>query len=185
MKELTNRIEECLARLKELPAQIRAEREKMDGKAAIEGLKTRLKGLWLEYIADATLAVTTGGDKPFKMYPNSEARENYALKESINDPEYGQLSEEIKRFESQRNTASMNHEALVKEHSGLISIVDVLGTMLSLDITQIQIEDKAYTRILDMEINKLTSRAEIEAAKNVGEFENKMDKEQEASNEEG
>ncbi len=136
MKELTNRIEECLARLKELPALIRAEREKMNGKAAIEDLKVRLKIIHLDWLAEADTQIDSESKK--KVYPNEKTREKYALGREVNDPEYQQISEEAKRFDHLRNTASMNHEALTKEFSGCISTVDVLREMLVLSTYQIQ-----------------------------------------------
>lgn len=179
MKELQERIEARIARLGELPDLIRKEREKINGKAAIEELKTRLKGLWLDYWADAETKTKIGADdkkggvKAVKTYPNEKARERYALERSQADDEYGQISEEIKRFEHQRNTASMNHEALVKEHSGLISTLDVLREMLVIAQSAYELKSKRDKR----NIMERVWDAEREARKQVYE--------QEASNEKG
>jgi hypothetical protein len=165
MKELQERIEECLARLKELPKLIRAEREKMNGKAAIEELKTRLKGLWLEYLTDAAnmVEMNESTKKEIKVYPNERTREGFALSQSKTDAEYQQISEEIKRFEHQRNTATMNHEALVKEHSGLISTVDVLREMLKVELYSIQRQYKVEDMMSRLQVQKKTAEAEVDA----------------------
>lgn len=194
MKELQERIEECLVRLKELPALIRAEREKMNGKAAIEELKTRLKGLWLDFIADATEAMSdececAEGEKPYRLYTNAPAREGYALKTSKLDVNYQHISEEIKRFEHQRSTATMNHESLCKEHSGLISAVDVLREMLKVAHynEMVKINSQAEIDRLGVSIEDATSQVEILKDQQVQlvTIRRMNNKEQEASNEEG
>lgn len=194
MKELTNRIEECLARMKELPALIQAKadlkneaKETMNGKSVNSKMQDQLKEMMLAFECDAKMEEGSDGKK---LWTNENERKYRAIQMAKDDDLYKQITVQISSNQAVQQVASgdynrfsSEHDNLVREHSALISTVDVLRGMLKIEITQVQMDDDAYVRILDMEVRKLTSQAEIEAVKNIDKFKSNMNKEQEASNE--